>query len=822
MRWLPILLVLFVLQAEFVVARSFFVNAATGTLFPGNSAGNLSMPWLSFSDVASAKNQGTVVFPGDSFFFHSGALHQVDYFQFPSGNVTNTISLSSYGGGTATFNCTGLGGGNTCLDLVDALNVQISNLVFIGQYVPRMTIPVNQFFRQQRGFSFSFLFKKKKTFFFVSALWVHCQSQNMSGVTLRDITISNFATGILVQIETAATMFQGIKNLNIQNVTITNNAHAGILIQDDRCSSMCNVSYGYSNITISDVSVRNILGMLSVGRSAIGILARFASYVNISRTLIDSVGGNTDFQCGGGILVEFSEYVTVDECAVQRAFRPSSDFATEWCPGILLGSGSAFCLISHNFISDIDGPGILLQQTLSETLSPNKNNTIRFNVVQRTAQRSAYGGISLDCQSANTSGLFVYSNTISVNSQLNVTTPSSVAVQLALGSAGSRLNGCAFFDNIFFANNSDMIRVTPASVTGTEITMRKNFWFSRNVTTFFYTSGSTQFLTIGAFLAATSLGDDFVNDPQLMALAVGEPLISSISQLATLTAYTPLSPTSNCLSNSVLYSALNVNDVGLTDFRSQPLVAGSYGVGAFVSFVSASTTAQTTSPSVTTLSSNLQTTSAISSCPSGTSCSCFGGDCVVSDLEVLIGATQPIFVPSGSRLTFLGNLTCSFDALTLLGSFDPTQPPSLVVRGRASVGGILRLVTSSSTRVIRSASTATVLQADGGVVGTFSTVEASSTASCASVAVANSVYSASSMSVTLTVTPCPGGIGIGVIVGIAIGASAVVALVLIIILIMIRKNGGKSDQKKFAKLQRIRSGLDIKQKDNSRAIIIEL
>lgn len=92
-------------------------------------------------------------------------------------------------------------------------------MMFSSQYVAGLPVPFNQLFRFAVQYSFDFLFV---LFFFFfkqknSVIWIHGQSQNMSALVLQDLVISNFATGILMEIEAAAVAFvRSAKCFNLQ------------------------------------------------------------------------------------------------------------------------------------------------------------------------------------------------------------------------------------------------------------------------------------------------------------------------------------------------------------------------------------------------------------------------------------------------------------------------------------------------------------------------------------------------------------------------------------------------------------------------------
>ncbi len=655
----------------------------------------------------------------------------------------------------------------------------------------------------------------------------------MTGVVIRDVTIYRFSTGIKVEQDAAVRANFFVRDVTILRVNISQMAQAGITVGDDRgLPPAVLLRYSYIDVKIQDSSVVDIFGLVSVGRTAIGLDVRFTTNALLQGLFLDRIGGGADFLGGGGIVVEHCDLAKVTQCAVQRILRPTSDFATEWGPAIVIGTGTSRSVFTRNFVTDVDSAGILIQQG-SGSSAPNQDNVVSFNLVQRSGQRASFGAVTIDSANELMVRLRLYGNTVTTTAQLNVTGPGHSVVQFVLNSNSTlRPSDCALFNNIFISNMTALARVVTAggAYLASQIVLRKNIWKAFNMAGSFFSPVTS---SLSVFLTATgSPSEDVEVAPELVSWTA-ENVANNAAEISSFGMFKPAnstSPSSNPLF-TLPFGTFGIDQSTLVDFAGQSLASFVYGVGAYT-FPQAITTAggtttttasstvilttptstatTTTVPSTTTTSttSTASTTTPATSCPSGTSCLCSGKDCVVSDAAVVVAAANPISVPAGGTLTLLGNLSFSSDAVTVVGSFNSGQSVPLVVRGRAVLAGVLRLVTSVNSRSARGTVTATVLQADGGVMGSFSSVEASSSTSTCGNNVASStpVYSSSTVSVTLTVTPCPAeGLSTGAIIGIAVGAGVGAIVALVIILIIVKKSGGARDKKKFAELQRKRN-----------------
>jgi hypothetical protein len=470
------------------------LHAATYYVSP-NGADNAkgtstSAAWKTINRV----NQASLV-AGDSVLLQSGATFQGSLLFGASsrGTAAKPITISSYGGGTATLAVTGEERG---IIVMDSAGFRISNLRIVGNPNASGTPDGILFYTELPN-------NTKLPYIFIT-----------------NVTVSGFrGQGINIGSWNGKT---GYTDVTITNVTLESNAMGGLAIwgKDDIAQpgwAHRNVYIGYSkafnNSGISGLSRHSGSGFV-VGDTDGGMIERSVAYNNGRLNTNHSGPVGIWAYNANNFVIQYNE-------AYGNRTAGGADGG-----GFDLDGGTQNSVMQFNYSHDNDGPGFLLCEYSGAR--PNTGNTVRYNISQNDARRNSVGAIHLYSTVQNA---IVHNNTVYL-------TPSSSGVPKALIVDSGTANTALRNNLLLSTMASPLIEVVKGQ---TNLQFQGNNYWMAGLPLRLRWSGS-EYGSLATWRAATGqerLGTTETGlsvDPGLVAAGSG-PVLGDASLLSTLSQY---------------------------------------------------------------------------------------------------------------------------------------------------------------------------------------------------------------------------------------------------------------------------------------------
>lgn len=412
-------------------AATYYVSPSGNDSKAGTSS---SYPWKTISRV----NKGTYK-AGDKILFRGGSTFSGNIYlhnRNTSGTPSAPITLGSYGTGRATLSA-GAGHG---INLYNKASFVITDLNIVGSGVGTN-----------------------------NGAGVNCYADLSGGVLLpylriRNLSVSGFRSGgVLVGSWNGAT---GYSDVEITNVTATNNGKAGIMTYAAQRNVHRNVYVGsclaYNNAGIPGSTAQTGNG-IALGSVNGGLIERCVAHHN----------GAANSAAGGpvGILVVDSTYVIVQHCesyANTTGGKADGD-------GFDLDINVSNSILQYNYSHDNMGAGFLMAH------GPNNynhtGNIIRYNISQNDARKLwGYGGIHIYGRTTNAE---IHNNVVYMKpSTISGSSPRAI-VLCNYGIESQDLKSVHFRNNIIQTTGGvPVLEVTAGVVSGsTDVLFQRNNYY---------------------------------------------------------------------------------------------------------------------------------------------------------------------------------------------------------------------------------------------------------------------------------------------------------------------------------------------------------
>jgi hypothetical protein len=531
-------------------ATTYYVSP-TGS--DSNTGTTTSAAWQTIAKVNSAHFVAgdSVLFQGSGTF--TGALVFSYSTNVPTSSSTDTITVSSYGTGTAEILSSSTGSYSSAVKLDGVNGITVSNLTILGGGGASPTTWEGVYILNQSG-------------------------KSISGITVNNCNISNFAG--TSSSETAEVYVNGYYG-DLDTVKITNNQlHGANGVGSTDSNGIYGIGHGQdiTNVTYAGNTVYNLGGLASAIGG--GIVANDVNGGVEEYNIVHDIGANTA-SCGGvcGIWAYASNNITIQFNEVYNVQPINFTKGCDW-DAYDLDGGVSNSVVQYNYSHHNAGIALLAYSANvgSDTWG---NNIYRYNISENDAMGAGtYNSAAIAIAFTPTNPIQIYGNTFYMG--LKNSTGYSNAIQSQNGSAVVLPSGSIIENNIFdmvAQSNGNQWMYVPYGLSGG--TIDYNIYYDNGAANQYWRVGSTQYTSLSAYQTATGYDKhSFQSNPGLLNPGGGGTL-----------SWTPSSDTGPQPAPSAywLTSGAAAYNAGVTvsgasrDYYGDPVPngAGGFNIGAF-------------------------------------------------------------------------------------------------------------------------------------------------------------------------------------------------------------------------------------------------